>query len=105
MDNQTAEPEALNSDATTSAETTATPAAAPADAPATGRKKFTDEQVTEMRSLRALKHPEGHDKVGKPIHSHKALADQFGTAAGVISQIVRNRVYKNPDYVPVNDGK
>jgi len=73
-------------------------------APST-RKKFSTEQINEMRGLRALSHPTGHQKAGKPIHSHKALADQFGTAAGVVSQIVRNRVYKNPNYTPVNDGK
>jgi len=93
MDTQNAEPQ------------TAEPETFNAEAPATGRKKFTDEQVAEIRRLRSLCYPDDHPKAGKPTHSHKALADQFETAAGVISHIVRNRVYKNPDYVPVNDGK
>lgn len=79
-------------------------AEAPAAAPAVGRKTFSVEQIAEIRALRAEVHPEGTDKAGKPVHSHAQLAKQFGTTPGSISQIVRNRTYKNPDYVPVNDG-
>ena len=69
------------------------------------RGVFTPEQIAEIRNLRAKKHPEGHDKAGSAVHSHKALGLRFGTTAGVISQIVRNRTYKNANYTPVNDGK
>lgn len=68
-------------------------------------RRLTDEQIKEIRALRALRHPDGHDKAGSPVWTHKALADKFGTQAGVISQIVRNRSHKDPDYKPVNDGK
>lgn len=68
------------------------------------RAVFTPEQIAEIRALRAEVHPEGTEKAGKPVWSHLALAKRFGTTAGGISQIVRNRTYKNPDYVPVNDG-
>lgn len=65
-----------------------------------GNKKFSDEQISEIRRLRALKSDEG-----AVLWSHKKLADKFGTTAGLISQIVRNRSYKDPNYTPVNDGK
>lgn len=64
-----------------------------------GRKVFTNETIAEIRALRAEKREDG-----KPLHSHAALAKQFGTTAGAISHIVRNRTYKNPNYVPTNDG-
>jgi len=92
MDTQTEEPQ------------TQTAEPPKAEKVASTRSKFTDEQIAEIRSLRALTHPEGSPKAGKPLHTHPALAVQFGTSAGVISQIVRNRVYKNPEYVPTNDG-
>lgn len=72
-----------------------------AEAPkADARKKFSDDQIKEIRKLRAEK-----NDAGGPVHSHAKLADRFGTTAGVISQIVRNRTYKDPNYTPVNDGK
>lgn len=83
-----------------SAETAPAPAAEPAKS---GR--FTPDQITEIRSLRALKHPDGTEKSGKPVHTHAGLAAMFNTTAGVISQIVRNRSHKDPNYTPVNDGK
>ena len=64
-----------------------------------GRKVFTDETIAEIRALRAEKREDG-----KPLHSHAALAKRFDTMPGAISHIVRNRTYKNPNYVPVNDG-
>lgn len=64
------------------------------------RAKFTPEQITEIRKLRAEK-----DEEGKPVWSHAKLAAKFGTGAGTISQIVRNRTYKDENYKPVNDGK
>ena len=64
-----------------------------------GRKVFTEETIAEIRALRAEKREDG-----KPLHSHAALAKQFETTAGAISHIVRNRTYKNPNYVPTNDG-
>lgn len=76
-------------------------AAAPA---VKSRAIFTPEQIKEIRELRAQVHPEGHEKAGKPVWSHLALSKQFDTTAGGISQIVRNRTYKDPEYVPVNDG-
>ena len=63
------------------------------------RKKFTPEQIAEIRSLRAEQ-----DENGKPVYSHAKLAEQFGTKAGVISHIVRNLSYKDENYTPVNDG-
>lgn len=78
-------------------------AAAAATAPK--RSSFTADQIAQIRNLRAERHPDGHEKAGKPIYTHAALADMFGTKAGVISQIVRNRSHKDPNYVPVNDGK
>jgi hypothetical protein len=74
----------------------ATPAAPKADA-----KRFSDAQITEIRSLRAQKNEAGTG----PEWSHAKLAAKFGTTAGVISQIVRNRTYKDANYKPVNDGK
>lgn len=68
------------------------------------RQSFTDEQIKKIRSLRAEVHPAGDPKAGQPVYSHKKLADEFNTTAGVISQIVRNRTYKDPDYKPTNDG-
>lgn len=67
------------------------------------RNVFSQDQIDEIRSLRAEVHPEGHDKAGKPVWSHAKLADKFGTNAGTISMIVRNRTYKDPDYKPTND--
>ena len=68
-------------------------------------RRFTDEQITEMRALRAERHPEGHDKAGQPVWSHAKLAAKFDTKAGVVSHIVRNLTYKDPNYTPTNDGK
>ena len=65
-----------------------------------GSKRFTPEQIKEIRDLRAEKREDG-----RPLHSHAALAKRFGTNAGAISHIVRNRTYKSENYVPVNDGK
>lgn len=59
---------------------------------------FSKEQVAEIRALRAEKKEDG-----KPVHSHAALATQFGTKAGVISHIVRNLSYRDEAYTPVND--
>jgi hypothetical protein len=84
----------------------ATTAAAPAKkerGPAPGR--YTPEQVREIRQLRSLRHEEGTEKAGTPIWSHAKLAEKFDTNAGTISQIVRNRTYKDENYVPNNDGK
>lgn len=69
------------------------------------RSRFTPEQIVQIRNLRAERHPDGSENAGKPIYTHAKLADMFGTKAGVISQIVRNRSHKDPNYVPVNDGK
>ncbi len=81
-------------------EATTGEAAAPAsEAKLPGRKVFTDETVAEIRALRAEKREDG-----KPMHSHAALAKRFDTTPGAISHIVRNRTYKNPNYVPTNDG-
>lgn len=77
--------------------------AAPAAAKA--RQTFSPEQIASIRAKRAEVHPEGHEKAGKPVYSHAKLADEFGTNAGTISMIVRNRTYKNPEYTPVNDTK
>jgi hypothetical protein len=66
------------------------------------RRSFNAEQITEIRALRAEKIVEG-EKAGSPVWSHAKLAAKFGTTAGVISQIVRNRTYKDPEYVMVND--
>ena len=75
-------------------------AAAPAsESKLPGRKVFTSETIAEIRALRAEKREDG-----KPVHSHAALAKRFDTTPGAISHIVRNRTYKNPNYVPVNDG-
>ena len=64
-----------------------------------GRAMFTPEQIKEIRALRAEKREDG-----KPLHSHAALAKQFGTTAGAISHIVRNRTYVDKTYTPTNDG-
>jgi hypothetical protein len=64
----------------------------------TGRRGFTPEEVREMRTLRAERHPDG-----RPVHSHNALAKRFNTAAGTVSQIVRNRSYRDENYTPVNE--
>ena len=75
-------------------------AAAPAsESKLPGRKVFTDETIAEIRALRAEKREDG-----KPMHSHAALAKRFDTTPGAISHIVRNRTYKDPNYVPTNDG-
>jgi len=66
---------------------------------ATIKSRFTDEQIIDIRGKRALKNEAGDG----PAHTHKALAEMFGTSAGVISQIVRNITYKDPEYTPVND--
>lgn len=93
-----ADPAAAEGEATTQ------PAPEPANN-GSARKSFTPEQIKEIRDLRAEKHPDGSEKAGQPVWSHKKLGDKFGTSAGVISQIVRNRTYKDPEYTPVNDGK
>ena len=64
-----------------------------------GRKVFNSETIAEIRALRAEKREDG-----KPLHSHAALAKRFDTTPGAISHIVRNRTYKDPNYVPTNDG-
>jgi hypothetical protein len=64
-----------------------------------GRGRFDEAQITKIRSMRAEKKEDGG-----PVHSHAALAAEFGTTAGVISQIVRNRSYTDANYKPVNDG-
>lgn len=69
-----------------------------AAAPKSGLKRFSEEQITEIRRLRALK-----GENGKAQYSHAALAKQFDTKPGVISHIVRNLTYQDPNYVPVND--
>lgn len=80
------------------------PAPAAADA-TSGPRRFTEDQIKEMRKLRAEVHPADHDKAGRPVWSHAKLAEKFNTTAGVVSQIVRNRTYKDTEYKPVNDGK
>jgi uncharacterized protein YerC len=60
--------------------------------------RFTPEQITSIRADRAELTEDG-----KPVNTHKALGEKYGTSAGVISQIVRNRTYADPDYKPVND--
>lgn len=60
--------------------------------------RLTPEQIKEIRELRAESKPEGG-----PVYSHAALAARFGTNPGAISQIVRNRSYKDENYVPTND--
>jgi len=92
------------------AEQEAAPADAGTTAPAAPKapsnaRRFTDAQITEMRALRAEKHPEGHEKAGQPVWSHAKLAAKFDTKAGVVSHIVRNLTYKDPNYTPTNDGK
>ena len=64
-----------------------------------GRAMFTPEQIKEIRDLRAERREDG-----KPLHTHAALAKQFGTTAGAISHIVRNRTYVDKTYTPTNDG-
>lgn len=83
------------------AEADATDATDATDASAAGRgnRRFTDDQITQIRELRAMK-----NEAGKAVHSHAALGKMFGVAPGVISQIVRNRTYIDKDYTPVNDG-
>lgn len=66
--------------------------------------RFTDDQIKEIRSLRAMVYPAGHEFEGRVCWSHAALARKFNTNAGTISQIVRNRTYKDENYVPTNDG-
>lgn len=63
------------------------------------RGQFSKEQVAEIRALRA----ETDAETGKPVWSHAKLAERFDTKAGVISHIVRNLSYSDPDYTPVND--
>ena len=63
-----------------------------------GHKKFSDAIITEIRALRNER-----DAEGKTVWTHAALAENFGTQAGTISQIVRNRVYKDENYVARND--
>lgn len=62
-------------------------------------KKFDEKTIAMIRRKRAEKNEAGSAK-----HSHAALAKEFNTTAGTISQIVRNRSYKDPNYKPVNDG-
>ena len=64
------------------------------------RKTFSKETIAQIRADRAQRTDDG-----RAVHSHAALAEKYGTTAGTISQIVRNRTYKDPDYSPVNDGK
>lgn len=66
-----------------------------------GRKKFTPEIISAIRADRALRDTE----TNKILFSHAALATKYGTVPGTISQIVRNRAYKDTNYFPVNDGK
>lgn len=65
----------------------------------TARKQFDGEQIKQIRADRAVS-----NDAGKPANSHAALAKKYGTTAGVISQIVRNRSYKDETYVPTHDG-
>lgn len=69
--------------------------------PPVATKRFTDDQIKEIRDLRAQVDPE----TKKPTWSHAKLAAKFNTGAGTISQIVRNRTYTDEKYVAVNDGK
>ena len=80
-------------------------AAAPAAEAAPKAARFTADQITQIRNLRAERHPDGNELAGKPMYTHAKLATMFNTTAGVISQIVRNRSHKDPNYTPVNDGK
>lgn len=64
------------------------------------RERFTPEIINEIRTKRA----ETDQETGRAVYSHKALAEMFNTTPGTISQIVRNRVYKDANYKPVNDG-
>lgn len=80
-------------------------AAAPATETASKSTRFTADQITQIRNLRAERHPDDSELKGKPLYTHAKLAEMFGTTAGVISQIVRNRSHKDPNYTPVNDGK
>lgn len=66
-----------------------------------GRGKFPPETIAAIRADRAMRDAE----TGKIIYSHAALAKKYNTVPGTISQIVRNRAYKDPNYTPVNDGK
>lgn len=61
------------------------------------------ETINEIRNLRAQSYPEGHERAGSPVYSHKALGAKFGASPGAISHIVRNKTYRDPDYVPVHD--
>lgn len=70
-------------------------------APAKSMGRFSPEQISEIRTMRA----ERSEETGRPAWSHAKLAERFETTAGVISQIVRNRTYKDPNYTPTNDGK
>lgn len=70
-----------------------------AEAGLAGNKRFSDETIKAIRADRAER---VDDKI---VYSHAALAKKYSTNPGTISQIVRNRAYKDPDYVPTNDGK
>ena len=94
-------PEGAAAGATAGSDTTAAPAAARPTAVA--RQTFSTEQIAEIRKLRAEKVEDG-ERAGSPVWSHAKLAEKFGTKAGTISQIVRNRTYKDSNYTPVNDG-
>ena len=66
------------------------------------RNSFTAEQVAQIRADRAV--PAEEDPT-RPANSHAMLATKYGTTAGVISQIVRNRTYKDAAYTPTFDGR
>ncbi len=80
--------------------------AKPADAaePKKANRRFSDDDIKKIRALRAEVQGEGDPKPGSPKWSHAKLAEKYGTTAGVISQIVRNRTYSDPNYKPTNDG-
>lgn len=61
--------------------------------------KLDPKVVADIRAMRAKQ-----DSEGRPLHSHKAVADAYGTTPGIVSQICRNLSYVDPDYTPVNDG-
>lgn len=64
-----------------------------------GRGPLSDEIIKQIREDRAVANANG-----SPINSHKTLGDKFGVSPGVISHIVRNNTYTDPDYTPVFDG-
>lgn len=66
--------------------------------PRKGNRRFDDDQIAEIRRLRSLTNEDG-----RPTHSHAAIARKFNTQPGVISHIVRNLTYQDPNYVPTND--